>query len=197
MGAAAQFNYPTSVTLDANGTIYVADKDNHKIRKIASDGTVTTLAGSTSGYANGTGTAAQFSQPYDLAVDAGGNVYVIDTGNHRVRKITPAGEVTSIAGNGVNGDADGTGEAAQFYYPYGIAIDSHGDLFVADTFNQKVKKVTQAGVSTTYAGSTSGTADGDPATAQFSYLTGIDVSSTGIIYIADKDNNRIRYITAD
>jgi sugar lactone lactonase YvrE len=197
VGAAAQFNYPTSVTLDANGTIYVADKDNHKIRKIATDGTVSTLAGSTSGYANGTGTAAQFSQPYDLAVDASGNVYVIDTGNHRVRKITPAGEVTSIAGNGVNGDADGTGDAAQFYYPYGIAIDSHGDLFVADTFNQKVKKVTQAGVTTTYAGSTGGTADGDPATAQFNYLTGIDVSSQGIIYIADKDNNRIRYITAD
>lgn len=195
-GAAAQFYYLTGIAVAADGTIYVADKDNHKIRKVTPNGVVTTFAGSTSGYAEGTGTAAQFSQPYNVTVDANGNVYVADAGNHRIRKITSAGVVTSLAG-GSQGEANGTGEAAQFYYPYGVAVDATGNVFVADTFNQKVRKITAAGVVTNFAGSTGGSADGAATAAQFNYLTGISVGADGTVYVADKDNHRIRKIISD
>lgn len=195
-GANAKFYYLTGLTVDANGNIYVADKDNHKIRKVTPSGEVTTLAGSTSGFADATGSAAQFSQPYDVAVDEDGNVYVADTGNHKIRKVTQAGVVTTFAGS-TQGDTNGTGTGAQFSYPYGIAIDADGNLYLADTFNQKVKKVTSGGVVTTVTGTTNGSADGDTATGQFNYLTGVDAFSSGKIYVADKDNHRVRAITID
>lgn len=195
-GSAAQFYYLTGVTAGVDGNVYVADKDNHKIRKVTSAGVVTTLAGSTSGFANGTGSAAQFSQPYNVATDAAGNVYVVDTGNHRIRKITSGGEVTTFAGS-TQGDTEGAGPAAQFSYPYGIAADASGNLYVVDTFNQKVKKITSAGAVTTLAGSTNGFADGAPAAAQFNYPTGVAVSTSGTVYVADKDNHKIRKITID
>ena len=195
-GAAAQFYYLTGVAVAGDGTIYVADKDNHKIRKVTPNGVVTTFAGSTSGYAEGTGTAAQFSQPYNVTVDANGNVYVADAGNHRIRKITSAGVVTTLAG-GSQGDANGTGEAAQFYYPYGVAVDAAGNIFVADTFNQKVRKITPAGAVTNFAGSTGGSTDGAATAAQFNYLTGITVAADGTVFVADKDNHRIRKIISD
>lgn len=194
-GTEAQFYYLTGVAVGADGIIYVADKDNHKIRKVTPNGVVTTLAGSSSGYAEGTGSAAKFSQPYTVAVHSG-NIYVADAGNHRIRKITSEGVVSTLAGSS-QGGADGTGEAAQFYYPYGVATDAAGNVFVADTFNQKVRKITSAGVVSTYAGSTNGNADGGSTAAQFNYLTGVAVGADGSVYVADKDNHRIRKITID
>ncbi|WP_158590442.1 NHL repeat-containing protein [Noviherbaspirillum cavernae] len=154
-GVAASFSSPNGIALDAGGNLYVADTDNHLVRKITAAGSVTTLAGSagTAGSADGIGTAALFSSPQGIAVDGAGNVYVADTNNHAIRKIAPNGVVTTLAGiGGSAGFADGAGAAARFDYPQSIALDAAGNLFVADTVNEAVRKVTSAGAVTTVAG---------------------------------------------
>ena len=196
-GSAAQLNNPAGVAIDSSGTVYVADWGDYRIRKITSAGVVTTLAGSgTVGFADGTGSAAQFNNPVSVAVDSSGTVYVGDYYNNRVRKITSAGVVTTLAGSGVAGSADGTGSAAQFNYPYGVAVDSSGTVYVADSFGNRIRKITSAGVVTTLAGSgTAGFADGTGSAAQFNYPNGVAVDSSGTVYVADAGNNRIRKIT--
>ncbi|MFK5890746.1 MAG: hypothetical protein QM486_08455, partial [Flavobacteriaceae bacterium] len=159
-GTSAQFNTPSRVAIDASGTIYVADTGNQRIRKITANGVVTTLAGSTFDFADGTGTSAKFANPTGIAVDGSGTIYVADRNNQRIRKITAAGVVTTFAGSGTRSFADGTGTAAQFANPTGIAIDGSGTIYVADTNNNRIRKITTAGVVTTFAGSgTSGFAD--------------------------------------
>lgn len=195
-GSSAQFYYPTGAATDAAGNVYVAEKDSHKIRKITPEGVVTTLAGSSNGYSDGTGTAALFSSPMNLTVDADGNVYVVDHGNHKIRKITPNGVVTTFAGS-TEGDTDGTGTAAKFRYPYSIDVDPSGNLWVIDTHNHKLKKITPAGVVTTVAGTTSGYVDGGVATAKFNYPTDVMIDANGKIYIAEKDNHVVRMIIID
>jgi sugar lactone lactonase YvrE len=150
-GSAARFGAPRGVAVDALGNVYVADTDNASIRKITPAGVVTTLAGNgVAGFQNGTGTGARFNSPYGVAVDGTGNVYVVDYGNHAVRKITPAGVVTTIAGDGTAGYVDATGGAARFQSPQGISIDGAGNLYVADTGNRVVRKITPAGVVSTW-----------------------------------------------
>ena len=143
LGSAARFNYPSGVTVDGAGNLYVADTDNHTIRAISSSGQVTTLAGLAgfSGGADGTGSAARFNSPSDIAVDSAGNVYVADTENSTIRQVVPStGVVTTLAGlAGTSGSADGLGSAARFFNPAGIAVDSSGDLYVADTDNDTVR----------------------------------------------------------
>ena len=154
-GSAARFYCPCGVAVDSAGNVYVADSDNHTIRKVTPGGVVTTLAGlaGSSGSADGTGSAARFYDPYGVAVDSAGNVYVADYRNHTIRKVTPGGVVTTLAGlAGSSGSADGTGSAARFYYPYGVAVDSAGNVYVADTCNNTIRKVTPGGVVTTLAG---------------------------------------------
>ncbi|MCL2760314.1 MAG: IPT/TIG domain-containing protein [Desulfuromonadales bacterium] len=198
-GATAMFLYPYSIAVDADGNVYVADMNNNRIRKITSAGVVSTIAGSGDlGFVNGTGTAAQFWNPTGVAVDAAGNVYVADKGNNCIRKITPAGVVSTFAGSGTMGFADGAGTAAQFNQPVGVAVDATGDVYVADTVNNCIRKITPAGVVSTLAGSgTPGFADGPLTVAQFSNPSGVAVDAAGNVYVADQINNCIRKITGE
>ena len=142
-GTTAQFNLPTGVAVAPNGTVYVADSNNFRIRAInPTTRVVTTLAGSTQGSADGTGTTAQFNLPYGVAVAPGGTVYVADTSNSRIRAINPTtGQVTTLAGSSA-GFADGTGTNAQFGYSVGVAAAPNGTVYVADTNNQRIRKIT-------------------------------------------------------
>jgi len=194
-GTNATFGSPTAVAADSAGNIYVADQTNHRIRKITPAGVVTTIAGSTQGYANGTGTNATFWYPYGVALDSMGNLYVTDVSNQRIRKITPAGVVTTFAGSGSNGFADGTGTNASFYYPQGIGVDSAGNVYVSDFNNFRIRKISPAGVVTTLAGSaTIGSTNGTGTNATFFYTQGVTVDQGGIVYVADQNNQRIRKI---
>ena len=139
-GTSAQFNYPSGVAVDGAGNVYVADRYNHRIRKITTSGVVSTLAGSTSGYTDGTGTSAKFYYPSGVAVDGAGNVYVADLSNHRIRKITASGVVSTLAGSGTSGYTDGTGTSAKFTYPTGVAVDGAGNVYVADYNNHAHSK---------------------------------------------------------
>jgi hypothetical protein len=240
-GTSAQFSSPSGIEVDGTGNVYVADVNNHRIRKINAAGEVTTLAGSIAGNAEGTGTSAKFNFPYDVAVDVTGNVYVSDASNYRIRKITISGAtatvstqaglsaqfnvpigvavdgsgnvyvtdywynrirkitsvdaVTTLAGSITSGDTDGTGTDAQFKNPWGIAVDGSGNLYVADRYNHRVRKVSPAGAVTTLAGSTYGYTDGTGITAQFREPGGIAVDGSGNLYIADRNNSLIRKIS--
>ena len=198
-GLAARFNAPNLLAIDSSGNVYVAEGGNNKIRKITSTGVVTTLAGSGSqGSANGTGLAASFNTPIGVAVDSSGNVYVADMGNHKIRKITLAGVVTTFAGSGSEGSANGTGLAASFNTPLGIAVDSIGNLYVADSGNNKIRKITSTGVVTTLAGSgLKSSVDGSATTASFSNPSGVAVDSGGNVYISDRDTHKIRKIVVE
>jgi sugar lactone lactonase YvrE len=198
-GAAARFRYPLGVACDAAGNLYVTDS-NTTIRKITPAGEVTTLAGKTGigGSADGLGAAARFSDPYGIACDAAGNLYVAEYGNFTIRKITPAGEVTTLAGKaGSMGSADGSGAAARFQIPEGIACDGAGNLYVTDTGNFTIRKITPAGDVTTLAGKagTEGSADGRGAAARFDGPDGIARDAAGNLYVADSGNDTIRKIT--
>jgi len=200
-GTAASFSYPVGIAVDARGNLYVADTDNSTIRKITSAGVVSTLAGTagTVGSADGTGLAASFEYPEGIAVDASGNLYVADSGNSTIRKITPANVVSTLAGTaGTVGSADGTGSAASFDYPEGIAVDASGNLYVADTYNSTIRKITPAGGVSTIAGTagTQDSTDGTGAAARFNRPSGITVDSSGNLYVADSHNSTIRKITS-
>ncbi len=148
-----RFSNPAGVAVDATGNLYVADFGNNRIRKISTTGVITTLAGSTAGNVDATGTAAKFNGPRSIAIDAAGNVYVADANNNVIREITTAGVVTTFAGSGAIGNADGTGTAASFNHPAGVAVDAAGNVYVADTNNNLIRKITPAGVVTSLAGS--------------------------------------------
>lgn len=193
MGANAQFDLPERVAVDVKGTLFVTDTRNHKIRKITSDGTVSTLAGSTEGFADGIGANAQFDSPIGIAVDAEGTVYVADAGNHRIRKIMPDGTVSTLAGS-TEGDSNG-GVDPKFSSPRGVAVDVEGTIYVADRGNHKIKKITPQGVVSTQAGSTQGFADGMSFDAQFYFPTGIAVDAQRNVYVGDRNNHKIRKIT--
>jgi len=197
-GAAAGFNDPLGITVDAQGNVFVADTYRHVIRKITPQGVTTTFAGANDqhGHVDATGGAARLAYPNDLVADATGNLYVTDRNNYGIRKITPAGVVTTLAGGG-RGTSDGTGAAATFDEPAGIAIDGAGNLYVGDT--GLIRKVTPAGVVTTLAGGGPdqlGLTDGQGAAARFErYLTSLAVDADGNVYAADHDNGVVRKIT--
>jgi sugar lactone lactonase YvrE len=156
---------------------------------------VSLLAGGAVGFQDGTGASARFNGGGGLAVDSSGNVYVADSYNNAIRKITPAGVTTTVAGQSQYGNADGTGTAAKFYGPEGVAVDSTGNIFVADTINNEIRMITPGGVVSTLAGGVSGYSDGQGANAKFYYPTGVAVQGSGPIYVADRLNSEIRSVT--
>jgi len=199
IGTAAQFSMPLGVAIDTAGNLYVPEMGNASIRKIViSSGVVTTLAGGTSGFADGIGTLAKFNGPNAVAVDtAGNNLYVADTSNHRIRQIVLAtGAVTTLAGS-TWGFADGTGAAAQFNNPGGVAVDTAGNLYVGDSSNHRIRKIViSSGDVTTLAGDGTGAwLDGIGTAAQFNGPDEVAIDSAGNLYVADRNNNRIRLIS--
>ena len=196
-GTGANFNNPKGVAVLSNGDIVVADYLNCRIRLITPAGVVTTLAGSTDGFADGTGVGARFAATLGVAVNPlTGVIVVADTFNHRIRLVTQAGVVTTLAGQATAGSADGTGTGANFNYPAGVAVTSTGVIVVSDTYNHRIRLVTSAGVVTTLAGSGSPAfADGTGAGASFNYPQALAVTSSDVIVVADQSNHRIRLVT--
>lgn len=196
----ARFYNPRNVAVDTSSNLYVADTQNSVIRKITPLGVVSVLAGTVGvfGSADGLGANALFSGPQGVAVDSAGNVYVADTGNNTIRKITSGGMVGTLAGlAGSPGNADGTGTSAHFYGPAGVAVDSANNVYVADTWNHTIRKITSGGVSSTLAGlaGTCGTFDGTNSSARFNCPTGVAVDGSGNLYVADYNNDTIRKVT--
>ncbi|MBV8666508.1 MAG: DUF4214 domain-containing protein [Burkholderiaceae bacterium] len=212
-GASAGFSWPWGLAIDNAGNVYVADALSMNIRKISPSGMVTTLAGIPikAGYVDGAGPIADFSTPHGLAVDSDGYVYVADSGNNCIRKITPSGMVTTLAGNApYPGSTDGTGAAAGFNYPYGVVADGTGNLYVTDSYNNSIRKVTPAGSTTAVVGAAEieGSTDATGPEASFNFnsyeqwrlpswafVVGIVQDSAGNLFVADTNNHTIRKIT--
>jgi NHL repeat len=197
VGTTALFSDPAAIVADTSGNVYVADSLNNAIRKIATNGVVTTVAGQlgVAGSSNGTGTNALFNDPYGLALDAGGNLYVSDTGNEVIRKITPGGVVTLFAGMvGQAGFTNGAAGAAWFSSPLGILLASNGVVLVADSGNHCVRAISN-GVVSTFAGSPGDWGTNDSAPARFNGPVGLARDGQGNVYVSDSNNHTIRKIT--
>lgn len=201
MGKLAQFNQPIAVIASQTGAVYVADRENHRIRKIDTDGRVSTLAGTgVAGFKDGKADEAQFNQPYGVALDLGEKaLYVADYLNHSIRKIDlQTGRVVTLVGNGTAGNVDGAGTAARFNQPYNIKFDGVDSFFIPDQKNHSIRKLTMSGKVTTIAGNgTAGYADGKGTSAQFNNPTGLAIGPDGKLYVADRENHRIRQIAKD
>jgi len=197
-GTTATFKSPYGLAIDASGNLYVADSDNNAIRKITPSGVVSTVAGGnvTPDYLDGTGSVAKFSSPKNITRDVSGNFYITDCNNNRIRKMTPAGDVTTVAGTGAFGTINGAGNVATFSRPYGIVVDASSNLYVTELLTGTIRKITSAGVVSTYAGTgVPGFADGPAATAQFQWPTGLALDASGNLYEADNETHRVRKIT--
>jgi serine/threonine protein kinase len=199
-GPDARFLGPFGIATDSDGNVYVADMANDTIRKVTPNGVVSTLAGVPKypGSNDGTGDNARFRNPWSVAVDTVGNVYVADSSNDTIRKIGPGGMVTTLAGvAGKAGSADGTGAKARFWNPHGVAVDTAGNVYVSDTSNNTIRKITPGGLVTTLAGfpGVPGNIDGVGARARFSSPQALSVDGAGNLFVADADNSVIRKIT--
>jgi hypothetical protein len=206
VGTAAQFNSPVRAVVDGLGDVFVADGNNNLIREIIPSGTnwiVTTIAGGARGFADGTNGDAEFFGPTGIVLDNTSNLYVADQFNQAIRKITPSGTnwiVTTIAGQpGLTNLQNGMGTNAHFDNPVGLAIDSAGDLFVADELHNAIRELAPAGGGqwnvSTIAGGTQGSSNAIGTAAQFYYPSGVAVDSSNTIFVADQLNNLIRQIT--
>ena len=195
-GNRAQFVDPYAVAIGPDGLVYVAD--GSRIRVIGGDGEVATFAGAAErGFADGDADRARFDSPSGLAFDSRGSLYVADTGNNAIRRVSPRGEVITLAGGRAAGIEDGVGQDARFNGPIGIAVDSAGRVVVADTYNDRIRLVDGNGVVTTTAGNVRGYADGASRDARFNTPTGIAIDGRGILYVADTGNNRVRALAPD
>jgi sugar lactone lactonase YvrE len=195
----ARFSDPFGVAVSTTGTIYVADAgDANRIRGVSPDGTVATVAGGVAGFEDGRGASARFRGPSGLAIDAAGNLYIADTGNNAIRRITPDGIVATVAGDGVAGFRDGPGRDARFNGPIGLALDAAGRVIVADTYNDRIRLIATDGTVSTLAGAgTPGARDGDGRYALFDTPSGVAADGAGTIYVADTGNGAIRTIDAN
>jgi streptogramin lyase len=201
---AAELNLAAAATVDATGDLFIADFSNNRVCEVTPSGIITTVAGNgTRGFSgdDGPATAAELSLPEGVAVDAAGDLFIADTFNHRVRKVSPSGIITTVAGStgGFSGDG-GPATAAQLFGPSGVAVDAAGDLYIADTNNGRVREVSPSGIITTVAGNGTGgfSGDGGPATAaelNGSFGLGLALDAAGDLFIADSGNNRVREVT--
>lgn len=193
----ARFADPFGLVLDRGGNLYVSDGgDANRIRRIAPDGRTTTVAGGAEGFLDGPGASARFNTPSGLAIDKAGVLYVADTANNAIRKITPEGLVTTLAGDGVAGFRDGTGRAARFNGPLGVAVDAAGIVYVADTYNDRIRRITPDGAVTTLAGGDApGFADGAGAAARFDTPVGLAWGRAGALLVADARNDAVRSLS--
>jgi sugar lactone lactonase YvrE len=199
-GGNATFNAPASVAVDSKGNVFVADGDNHTIRKITPGGFVTTLAGQvgSAGSTDGPCATASFNYPLGMAVDPEGNIYVADMGNSTVRKISPDCQVNTLAGKaGTYGTVDGQGSVARFMFPQDIAADGMGNVYVAELNSQTIRKIAPNGVVSTFAGSPGqiGHQDGTGSAARFNFPKGIAADAAGNVLVLDSDNRSVRMIT--
>jgi sugar lactone lactonase YvrE len=203
----AQLDSPSGVFVDAFGNVYIADRDNHRIRKISAlTGLISTIAGTGTGGFNGDGvaaTAARINSPFGVTTDSSGNVYIADTNNSRIRKVSAGtGLISTIAGTGVPGyNVDGiAATTAKLSFPYGVSVDSTGNVYIADTYNSRIRKVSAGtGLISTIAGTGTQGYNGDgiaATTANLNYPSGVTVDSSGNVYIADTNNSRIRKVSA-
>lgn len=195
----ASFSDPFGLAVDRRGNVIVADGgQSNRIRRVTTEGKVETIAGSSEGFADGIARQARFNTPSGIAIDRAGNIIIADTSNNRIRKLSTDGtRVSTIAGNGVAGFKDGRTDEAQFDGPIGIAVDKNGNLFIADTYNDSIRKVTTDGFVTTIAGTGApGYGNGQANSAMFDTPCGVAVDEDGNVFVADTGNHAIRKITA-
>ena len=200
----AAFAYPAVVVVDGNGNLFIADRNNNRIRKVNVSGIITTVVGSGSGFSGdgGAATNAALNQPWGVAVDNSGNLFIVDRFNNRIRKVDTNGIITTVAGNGSSSFSGDGGAAtnAALNYPFGVAVDAGGNLFIADTSNNRIRRVDANGIIMTVAGNGTNSffGDGGAATnAALNYPFSIAVDAGGNLFIADYNNSRIRKVDAN
>ncbi|MCA1634435.1 MAG: gluconolaconase [Acidobacteria bacterium] len=197
----ARLQNPFGIAVDARGNVYVADAgESNRLRKIGVDNSVTTLAGGVEGFADGAGASASFNTPSGIAIDARGNLYVADTANNRIRKVTPEGMVSTLAGDGTTGARDGAAHMAQFNAPVGVAVDARGErVYVADTYNDRIRLITTTDgqVVTLAGGNAPGYMDGAGGSALFDTPCALVATPDGELFIADTGNRRLRKLSKD
>ncbi len=194
----ATFYLPTAIVRGGDGTLYLSDQGGPRIRKISPAGIVSTLAGDgIAGFQDGPGAQARFSSPAGVAVDALGNVFVADQNNHRIRRVAPDGTVSTVAGSGAGGSQDGSAQSATFSSPIAIVRGVNGDLFVADSANHRIRRISVGGIVSTFSGGAQGYKDGAAGVAQFNNPIGLALDPNGKLYVTDSINQRIRVVAAD
>lgn len=196
-GSAARFDLASDLTIDSEGNLFVVDTRNNKIRKISQTGLVTTIAGSTLGQVDGQGILAKFGSPNGIAIDTEGVLFVSEGSSSTIRRISLTGFVRTYSGSLPSGFANGRTENAKFQSPRGMTIDAAGNLFIADIFNYKIRKISINGDVTTVAGTTRGFADGQASNAQFDLPSDIAIDGEGNLFVADLGNHKIRKISSN
>ena len=198
----ASLLFPQGVAVDTAGNLFIADTNNHRIRKVSPNGVIRTVAGSGFSGDGGPAINASLDFPSSVAVDAAGNLFIADAGNNRIRQVSPDGVIRTVAGSGSGGFSGDGGPAtnASLLFPQGVAVDAAGNLFIADAGNNRIRQVSPDGVIRTVAGNRSGgfSGDGGPATnASLNFPSGVAVDAAGNLFIADPVNNRIRQVSPD
>jgi hypothetical protein len=193
-GSNARFTWPVGIKFNSEGNLIISDV--YGIRTMNKSADVTAIAGSlTLGFKDGVGAEASFTSAEGIAINQNDDIFIVDNENSSIRKVTKEGVVTTLAGDGTRGLKNGAGLSAQFNEPYGIAIDKSGNLYVADTFNNLIRKVTPDGTVTTFAGGEEGYQDGSLTTARFYYPRGIAFDAEGNLLVVERGNNRVRKIS--